>query len=313
MNMNKDPISYIFKILRHIIDKNTNYTNSSNDNKIKAWGKCIGQKLRGEEILSFNLLISNELISNELIDILKITEILRMNTHENINNNYNVNDRNDKKFIIFFFENKSIELYIYSYIKYLNEYNYYNNYNNNNHFINDQEIFFSSDNLCIDLNGQISTIIPSTVMSFSSFNWITKCLMDALQKKFTIIVLLEQLDINKQIDINLKYNDMISLGFTYEVLPLFPLNNSILFKNYMDISEFCDKPISNKCAICFENYNNTKDTVLLSCLHDYHINCLHTWTKKNITCPLCRCTIDFKPKTKFGNYEIDHIMENYTL
>jgi hypothetical protein len=307
MEIFKDPISYIFRIIRHIIDKNNNY---NSEYIIKAWGGCIGKKLRREEILEFNLVIANDILINELIDILKITEILRQNPKPIVNNQNNQNNhysQNEKKNIQFLFNDKIINLNICSHLKYISGYNY-NNYN----LHIDPNIFFTCDNLCIDLNGNIATIIPSPIAEDSNINWITRSIYDALHKKFSIISTFEQTDLQKTIEINIKYTEMLNLGFTYVNDPSLPYKYNI-FKTYTDITEFSSNAISTKCPICYENYDDPKDTVLLGCLHDYHINCLHTWTKKNKTCPLCRIDINFKPSTKFGNYDIDNIIQNYNV
>jgi hypothetical protein len=67
------------------------------------------------------------------------------------------------------------------------------------------------------------------------------------------------------------------------------------------------------CSICREDYcdDHSSDTVLLKCLHDFHINCLLTWIKTNNKCPLCRVDIDFEPQTQYGDNVIDNIIENY--
>jgi len=303
MNKSKDPISYIFRIIRHIVDK----CNSQNitECSIKAWGKCLGQKLRGEEISEFNLLISNENVISELINILSITDILQ-STIDDINNSINYSQRK----LNFSFNNRIIKLEIYSNLKYLSNYNnYYNNYNNYKQ--PDPEIDFTCDNLCIDLEGNISKIISLNNFNFDNLNWISKCINDALYKKFSIITTIEPTNLEKIIELNIKYNEMINLGFTCIDDPLIP-NNYFIFKSYKSITELSTRAESCSCAICHENYENEKDTVLLSCMHDYHINCIHKWIKQNNkTCPMCRVEIDFRPHTKYGNYTIDNIIQNY--
>jgi hypothetical protein len=310
MDKSKDPISYIFRIIRHIIER-YNYHNNT-DYIIKAWGKCIGQKLRGEEIDEFNLLLSNETIILELIEILKITEILQVNTHtinHNINN-HNENNHNNKKYIQFTLNDKIIHIHIYPNLKYFTSYNYNYNYNTQNSLL-EPEIYFTCDNLSIDLNGQLSNIIPST-NNYDNINWLSKSISDAIKKKFSIIPNSENIDIQKNIEFNIKYNELIALGFIF-VNDISILSKYSVFKTFEDINEYSSRTKSTRCAICFENYTDAKDTVLLTCLHDYHIVCLHNWIKKNNkSCPLCRMEIEFKPSTKYGNCDIDNIIQNYT-
>ncbi len=301
MEKSKDPISYIFRIIRHIIEKYN--CNNNSENIIKAWGKCIGQKLRGEEILEFNIILSNYSIINELVNILSITEIL-VNT---INNNGAENS--EKRSIQFLLNDKMIHLHIFSNLKYFTNYNY-----NYNYVQNDPDIYFTCDNLSIDLNGQISTIIPSLKRNdnYDTINWISLSISHAIHKKFSMISYIENKQLHKNIDFNIKYNELVDLGFSF-VNDLTIPSKYYIFKKNTDITEFSDNRIlSTKCAICFENYINSNESVLLSCLHDFHINCLHKWIiKKQYTCPCCRLEIKFTPSTKFGDSEIDNIIQNY--
>ena len=60
--------------------------------------------------------------------------------------------------------------------------------------------------------------------------------------------------------LNIKYNEMINLGFNFIDDPLIP-NNYIIFKSYKSITELSTRAESCSCAICHENYENEKDTV----------------------------------------------------
>ena len=317
MNRTKNPISYIFRIIRHIVDKCGIQNNA--DCIIKAWGKCVGQKLRGEEILEFNLLVSNEVVISELINILTITDILHVTTEHipniNINNNNNNNNNESEiKYIDFFLNNKIIKLQIYSSLKYFTNHNYNYNYYTKQA---EPDIDFTCDNLCIDLKGNISTIIPSNNPHFDNLNWISRSINDALYKNFSIISITDHSNLQTIIELNIKYKEMLRLGFKYIYEPLMSTNDIIL-KSHTDIVHFSDRIASCACVICHENYENhenhenVKNTVLLRCLHDFHIDCLHNWIKKkNKTCPMCRVEIDFRPHTKYGDHTIDNIIENY--
>ena len=54
-----------------------------------------------------------------------------------------------------------------------------------------------------------------------------------------------------------------------------------------------------KCTICLENYQNGDDTIALPCIHIFHADCIKTWLKNNITCPIC------KNEIKYDGYEIE--------
>lgn len=43
--------------------------------------------------------------------------------------------------------------------------------------------------------------------------------------------------------------------------------------------------IRNECSICLEKDNKC---IKLNCNHTFHIECIHEWFKKDLTCPICR-------------------------
>lgn len=47
---------------------------------------------------------------------------------------------------------------------------------------------------------------------------------------------------------------------------------------------------NNECSICLCKTNKPKCKT--SCGHTFHISCLKEWLKSNVTCPLCRTTIN---------------------
>jgi hypothetical protein len=46
--------------------------------------------------------------------------------------------------------------------------------------------------------------------------------------------------------------------------------------------------ILETCAICLENKKFKKTFIELNCGHKFHKNCLETWFKTAVSCPLCR-------------------------
>ena len=279
----KDPINYIFKIVKYIIEKDSSH---NTENVVKALGKCVGNKLRGEKYNDMKLLITRDWITTELINILSITDII-------ISIDYNLHQK--FHIIKFYLNNNIIKLQI----------------NLEPKFNCLSQIYFTCDNLALDINGTISNITQSISKTYDLCESITCSITHAITKKFSIINLINT---NKEniallIDINKKYNKMINQGYIY-----IAKSNDIIFKNYKDIALFCERDISTSCAICCNEYceKSICDTVLLKCLHDFHIDCLHTWIKKNNNkCPLCRSDIDFEPQTKYGDNMIDNIIENF--
>ena len=294
MSSNKDPLIYIFKIIKYIIEKDTSHNNS--ENIVKAFGKSVGSKLRNEKYTHVNLLINKDWITTEFINILSITDITK-------SIDYNLNYKFHT--ILFNLNDIIIKLEIYSDIRLISK------WIDNNLKNCIPQIYFTCDNLAIDINGNISNIRQSISKNYDTCDTITKSITDAIYKKFSIInsTIDYKQNISLLIDINQKYSQMINEGFTYV-----PNLNNIIFKNYKDIKSYCERDISTNCAICCEEYCHEKinDTVLLKCLHDFHIECLYTWIKKNNNkCPLCRLDIDFQPQTKYGDNMIDNIIENY--
>jgi len=294
MNSNKDPLIYIFKIIKYILEKNTSHNNT--DNIIKAFGKCVGSKLRNEKYTHVNLFINKDWITTEFINILQITDIIKCIDY-NLNYKFHT--------ILLSINDIAIKLEIYSDIRYILKWID----NNAKNYI--PQIYFTCDNLAIDINGNISNIKQSFSKNYDICDTITKSITDAIHKKFSLINFISD---NKQnisllIDINQNYDQMINQGFTYV-----SDQNNLIFKNYKDIKSYCERDISTKCSICCEEYCQEKknETVLLKCLHDFHIECLHTWIKKNnYKCPLCRLDIDFQPQSKYGDNIIDNIIQNY--
>jgi len=45
---------------------------------------------------------------------------------------------------------------------------------------------------------------------------------------------------------------------------------------------------ANNCVICHELFTELQDIPILTCNHDFHLECLIRWLEKDICCPLCR-------------------------
>ena len=57
---------------------------------------------------------------------------------------------------------------------------------------------------------------------------------------------------------------------------------------YKDIERITNN--NSECSICLQKSNKPKCKT--SCGHIFHISCLKEWLKTNVTCPLCRKTIN---------------------
>ncbi|CAN8320646.1 unnamed protein product [Cochlearia groenlandica] len=57
----------------------------------------------------------------------------------------------------------------------------------------------------------------------------------------------------------------------------------------MSIKKEQDDDMGEKCAICFEEFNNGERVVTLPCGHDFHEDvCVVKWFETSHFCPLCR-------------------------
>ena len=57
--------------------------------------------------------------------------------------------------------------------------------------------------------------------------------------------------------------------------------------------------IENECVICLDNLKD-KETHTLQCGHEFHTDCIESWTAIQITCPICRSITE----TTFKGYII---------
>lgn len=49
-----------------------------------------------------------------------------------------------------------------------------------------------------------------------------------------------------------------------------------------------DKDSVEECRVCLNGYKNGDKLALLGCKHEYHIDCIKEWLKRNASCPICR-------------------------
>ena len=46
------------------------------------------------------------------------------------------------------------------------------------------------------------------------------------------------------------------------------------------------------CSICIESYMPREKTITLPCNHKFHSNCIKDWLETELTCPMCRKSIE---------------------
>lgn len=45
------------------------------------------------------------------------------------------------------------------------------------------------------------------------------------------------------------------------------------------------------CSICIESFSNKHTNIILDCGHKFHSSCIISWFEKELTCPICRKSI----------------------
>ncbi|KAK3812979.1 MAG: hypothetical protein J3Q66DRAFT_40943 [Benniella sp.] len=49
-----------------------------------------------------------------------------------------------------------------------------------------------------------------------------------------------------------------------------------------------DEVIEENCTICLQEYILSDQLRPLPCKHSFHVECIDTWLKGNVQCPICR-------------------------
>lgn len=60
--------------------------------------------------------------------------------------------------------------------------------------------------------------------------------------------------------------------------------------------------MEEECPICYEDLELKPSSKLISCTHEFHIECIHQWLKIRSSCPICRSPLNntFTAKQKFS-------------
>jgi hypothetical protein len=301
-----DTISYIFGIIKYVKNRirneyNNNYNNNYINNNInienpviKAVGDCVSSMICNERYDTIALVISCPQILNELIVILEITDVL-------VSKNYN---NNSYTTLLITYKNQPYTIHIGNSINELST--VYLNFG------------LTCTNLTINFDGTMSTMIPhDKINKHSSISWLMSCIHDTMNKKFRIILL----NYTNSLDTIQTYtqyiHSTIARGYKYDKEGSKNLTSYhfVELKSHFQIKEYSCRDVSQCCNICQEQYDADplKGTVLLRCLHDYHIDCLHKWAQQSAhnPCPICRASLNYEPISDFGDNQADEIIANY--
>jgi hypothetical protein len=301
-----DPINYIFGIIKYVknrvrneyndnyINNNNNYYNSNIDNPvIKAVGECVRAMLCNEPCNTVSLVISCHRILNELINILEVTDVL---VTRNIHNLYTT--------LLITYKNRPYTIHI----------------ANVAHELPNIHLNFGLTccNLTINFDGTMSTIIShDKINRHSATSWLMSCIHDSLHKRFRTVLVDYTNSLDKMQAYTQEFHNMLARGFVYDKEGTKNLTSYhfVELKSHSQIKEYSCRDVSLCCNICQEQYDAepSKQTVLLRCLHDYHIDCLHKWVQQSINnpCPICRASVNYEPISSFGDNQADEIIANY--
>jgi len=311
MTPTSSPLAYIFGIIDHIkkriindLNNNNYHTNYINNNinnynsdinniVIKAVGPCVRNLLRNESITDISMVISSFRIKDELISLLQVMELL--NYYETVGDVQNIH---------FTYRTKIYKLQISHNVMKLDLYKH--------------NCGFTCDNLSIDFDGNISTVYThNQVNHFTNVSWINSCIQDVLANKFRVLLYDSMDTIEKINQINQMFNVLTNEGFAYDKSNSLNLTHFqfVEMKHHTDIKTFApNRDVSFCCGICHEKYEDEpqKNTILVACLHDFHVDCLQKWISKSSpqNCPICRAYLKFEPKIGYGDEQVDHIIEN---
>lgn len=297
------PLSYIFGIIHHIkkritsdnnynnnnyINNNINYYSDVQNSVIKAFGPCVRNLLRNEPIKDIFMVISSYRIRDEFIALLQVMELLHW--HE---------QKGGSIHLQFYYKNGLYKMHI-------------------TESLPQNVCAFTCDNLVIDSEGNMSTVhTHNQVNNFSNVRWLNSCIQDILSGKYRIL-LYEQMNTLDTIQL---YNEMANQlnreGFEYDRHNTKNLTHFsfVELKRHTEIKTYSSqRDVSVCCGICQEKYEDDaqKGSILLGCLHDFHVDCLQKWISKSSqqSCPICRCVMRFQPMIGYGDDHVDQIIEN---
>jgi E3 ubiquitin-protein ligase SHPRH len=87
------------------------------------------------------------------------------------------------------------------------------------------------------------------------------------------------------------YIEMYTDGNNYERLTELCDNIGYLKQGVSNIDNVCEKIIINAdeaCPICLETISNKESYKIIKCRHIFCKECINTWLKDNVSCPMCK-------------------------
>jgi hypothetical protein len=59
-----------------------------------------------------------------------------------------------------------------------------------------------------------------------------------------------------------------------------------------------DYPQQDSCSICLLEFEGEDEVRTTPCRHRYHKQCIDSWCQTNLSCPICRRTLDFSKELR---------------
>lgn len=93
-------------------------------------------------------------------------------------------------------------------------------------------------------------------------------------------------------------------------LPIQEKEQEVIKKHFCRVLE--EDMEGEMCPICYSDYKATDNLIKIpKCNHEFHFDCLATWTKNHIVCPICRGNIRLAMIQNFqGEFKLPFDLED---
>jgi len=275
--MGGDVIQYIMKLLRYVARENEERYLKD----VFVVGDCVHDLLlQHKDYRKITLVIKDRGFCQQFLDFLKMIEILV------VNEIYEAEENDHYDYCLLYHDRTVYFHIIPNFAEWM-----------------ENGFLLTCNNICLDWKGNVACILSSDKLDVpypTPYLWTLSCMQDVLQKSFRPIVLKHHCTLKEYYKYFLIMESMQKKGWTYrknqppltkETIPDFQSHSAIQYKDPLREPSQC-------CSICDVSYEENPASILLTCLHDFHVSCLHKWmhssgNANSKKCPLCREWIQF--------------------